>query len=193
MNNKSCVDKAEGIKAEYAFLENFPSMEMGYILVMATDRLEILRVSTDSNVKEQLSDWIQNVLEIRMFNDTVEHKWFRGSIDKAFSYRKIEDQNPMNEMDYWDEYQYLDIDLKASKGMSGNMVCATGGGVYSLPIPSENDNKAKNKEDRIKDIMIRIRNYLGYERCTGQLYISDWRLVNLIPEAKKKKETKYGR
>lgn len=186
MENTVCIDKTKDNHITNPFLEVLSSMRTGYVLVMATDRFELFSVNDDNNKNAFLNDWIGNALEIRMFNDAVEHKWFRGSIDKVFSYRKIEDDAQMNPMDYWDEYQYLDIDLQASKGMPGNMVCATGGGVYFLPMLSQNDNK----EDRIKDTMIQIRNYLGYEKETGQLFISDWRIVKLGREDEIKEKQK---
>lgn len=184
MNKKSYEIEKKKISDEKAFQNSFPSNEQGYILVMATDKFDLLSVDDIGNQENLYEQWFKNALEIRMFNDTTEYKWFRSGIDKAFSYRKIEDQSPMNKMDYWDEYQYLDIDLKASKGMPDNMVRATGGGEYRLPhlnLGKDIDAATKEKKLKEEDVRIKIRNYLNYEEDTGQLFIYDWRIVGFIP------------
>lgn len=198
MNNKSCVIETKRIDNKEVFLNSFPFMVDGYVLVMATDKFELLNLSTHGIVTAEKEKWYENALEIRMFDKQVEYKWFRSSIDKSFFYRMIKDKSHMDEMDFWNEDQYLDINLSVSKKMSGDKVCATGGGVYSLPLPEL--QKSKNQEDKkenrnqkdesetieshreriLEDVKIRIRNYLGYEEETGQLYISDWRLVEFL-------------
>lgn len=191
MENKSFEVITKDILDKKTFLETFSlAKQVDYILVMSTDQFEILKSDDSFNLQEKAEkkDWYQKALEIRVFNKDEEHKWFRCSIDKLFSYRVIKDEKTPNEEEYWDEYQYLDIDLKKSKAMSGDFVCATGGGVYRLPLSElqdlEKTTSAKEileekKEKVLKDVKIRVRNYLDYEESTGQLYISDWRVVEL--------------
>lgn len=110
------------------------------------------------------------LLECRIFNENYEYRLARTDLGSGFQERFIDDGREEYK-DYFDEMQYLDIDDNNSK-KKGNYcsVTATGGGCYELPI--ENFRNAK----------IRIRNYVGYYKETGQAYITDWRLVGFGKE-----------
>lgn len=142
------------------FNQAVSEMKQGYILAMMTDKFDIQCIECEKFDREKL---FCNALEVRMFNEQGEIKWFRSSIDKELQRREIKDDE---QMEYWDEYQYLDIDDKKT-GMEAEekIAYATGGGRYPLPI--KNYNNAQ----------VIVRNYLSYEQETNQVYISDWRLV----------------
>ena len=82
-----------------------------------------------------------------------------------------DEETEKDRLHWWNESQYLDIDTDRTKKERDNgkldkgEVYATGGGKYPLPIEEYNDTK------------IRIRNYLGEDADTGELYVKDWRLV----------------
>lgn len=158
-------------KFEKEFQQAVSRMDHGYIVAMMTDELDIQRIDCENFSRDKL---FYNALEIRMFNENSEEKWYRSSIDKAFHYRVLKDDKKK----YWDETQYLDIDENRSKMLEPGMVYATGGGKYPLPI-----NDYKNAQ-------VLVRNYLDYEEDTMQLYISDWRLVDFGSEEELDK--KYG-
>lgn len=138
-----------------------------YIFVMTTEEISFSAAKREAYDRKELFD---RGLEIRVFDETSEAKWFRASIDRGFSFRLRDDRGTDNDSLYlWDESQYLDIDDGKTKEMreagKEEAVCATGGGTYTLPLRG------------YKDAKIRIRNYLGEEPDTGELYVEDWRLT----------------
>lgn len=138
-----------------------------YIFVMTTEEISFRAADSETYDRKEL---FEQGLEIRIFDETSEAKWFRASIDCGFSFRLRDDSGMADDsLHVWDESQYLDIDDKKTEKIRAagqeDMVCATGGGKYSLPI-----NGYKNAK-------IRIRNYLGEEPDTGELYAEDWRLA----------------
>lgn len=160
------------IQSEETFVADFneavSSMQAGYIVAMSTDEFDIQCIESETFNRSKL---FQKGLEIRMFHEKAEIKWFRTSIDKEWKCRVISDEQLKEFFEYWDEYQYLDIDTAKTKKMAEfGVVYATGGGRYSLPIVNYENAK------------IKVRNYLKYEEDTNQLHVSDWRLVGFEEE-----------
>ena len=138
----------------------------GYVVAMLTDHLYIQELEKEELDREKLYN---KAIEIRMFNEEEEVKWFRGA-DQKLGCREINDrENPVDSFSFWDEWQYLDIDDSRSDPEKG-AAYATGGGKYELPLRD------------YRDIRIKIRNYLDYEEDTMQVYISDWRMVGFSKE-----------
>lgn len=150
----------------------------GYIFAETTE--EIVFCCADSRAdEERTAETVEKLfsqgLEIRIFDEESEAKWFRASVEKQFRFRERRDvKNSKKETDgllWWDESQYLDVDTKRTQKarlqgrISPGTVYATGGGEYPLPI-----------ED-YENVKIRIRNYLGKDTDTGELYAADWRLA----------------
>lgn len=151
------------------FHQALTRMGKGYIIAMLTDRLYIQVLEQETLDREAL---YEKAVEIRMFNEEEEVKWFRGADRKLQCRARNDRENPLDPLFFWDEWQYLDIDERRSKPEKG-IAYATGGGSYELPL---ND---------YKDARIKIRNYLEYEEDTMQLYISDWRVVGFSNEGRK--------
>lgn len=151
--------------------ENSCQMKDGYVFLMTTEEIDFCRTDSFGSCSEdQLEALFQRGLEIRIFDRDREIKWFRTGIDRCFSCRERADDLRVLEdpLHWWDESQYLDIDEKHSGDFERTgKVRATGGGEYTLPAK------------RIKDVKIEIRNYLGEDPDTGELYVEDWRLVGL--------------
>ena len=175
----------------------------GCIMAMMTDKFDLQYIEEEKFSREDL---FNKALEIRIFNESGEIKWFRSSIDKPLQKRKKLDSSEWTIFadtdNYWDERQYLDIDDKKCnsdiRGINkeercGNtdsaksftekyIVTTTGGGRYPLPIKA-----VEGKKEWYKDLQIIVRNYLEYEKDTMQLFISDWRLVGFGYEEIQKK------
>ena len=147
----------------------------GYIMAMMTDKFDLQYIEEEKFCREDLFD---KALEIRIFNESGEIKWFRSSIEKPLLKRKKLDSSEWtifaDSDHYWDERQYLDID---DTKCNSDIVTATGGGQYPLPI-----KEIEKKKEWYKDLQIIVRNYLDYEKDTMQLFISDWRLVGFAYE-----------
>ena len=143
--------------------------EDGYIFAMLTDRIEFQKTKGEKLNREPL---FRKGLEIRIFHEKGEAKWFRASMDRALRFRmRLDDEQLLADPAlWWDEKQYLDID--DSKTISSlkeeGYAWATGAGRY--PLPLQNYKNAK----------IQIRNYLKEDPDTGALSVEDWRLVSLI-------------
>lgn len=156
------------------FLDECKSIESGYVVAAMTDCyiVDIWPLKREEIVEEKL-------LEIRVFNKGMEAKLFRSDISKKFSYRMINDYEKKYEAenskeldysDYFDDYQYLDIDTKKSEKSFRNekVVISTGGGSYYLPM------------DKMIDVMIKLRMYFGRYPDTGQARVFDWRVVDFV-------------
>ncbi len=165
IKNTEKIENAEKFKA--SFDQAAEQMKEGYIIVMLTDKFDIWRLEEGTFDRELP---YKKVVEIRMFNKKGEVKWFRVSGQEIWC-RSIEDNENLSDLDYWDEEQYLDIDIPRSEPKN-HIAYATGGGRYSLPL------------DNYEDAKIKIRNYLKYEDDTKQLYISDWRVLDFIEGGK---------
>lgn len=118
---------------------------------------------------------IEHLLELRIFNDNVEFKAIRGSMEKDFIWRIIDDNDFKEKIEELEdsyirdfnkltlnETHYLDIDSLKS---NGNTYFATGGGKYNLPV--------------VNAEKIEIRNYISYDE-QGLACIEDFRIVKFI-------------
>ena len=156
------------------FEQSIASADNGYVFIMTTENIDFCKASKEAYESDAKKEKLfRQGLEIRIFDEKSERKWFRTGIDKAFSFRRVTDdeETEKDRLHWWNESQYLDIDTDRTKKERDNgkldkgEVYATGGGKYPLPIEEYNDTK------------IRIRNYLGEDDDTGELYVKDWRLV----------------
>lgn len=137
-------------------------MKDGYLFAMMTDKIDLQKTE---NAKPDRQELYAKALEIRVFNKDREVKWFRADIAGSFRVReRCDSPNMPDELVFWDEYQYLDIDTQKSSTEEGRAK-ATGGGEYPLPV------------DDYKNMAVHIRNYLEADEDTGELYVADWRLV----------------
>ena len=143
--------------------------ENGYIFAMLTDRIEFQKTEGENLNRELL---FRKGLEIRIFHEMGEAKWFRASIDRALRFRMRRDDEKLlaDPPLWWDEKQYLDIDDSRTKSSLKEEGCAWATGAGRYPLPLQN----------YKNVKIRIRNYLKEDPDTGALSIEDWRLVSLI-------------
>ena len=156
------------------FKNKYSNIENGYVLAAMTDDyiVDTLPLKNEKTIEEKL-------LEIRVFNTEMEAKLFRGDISREFSYRLIDDANNKYEnntkinkeldySDYFDDYQYLDIDTQKSKDSFNHdhTVRTTGGGSYHLPM------------EKMEDVMIKVRMYFDKYPETGQARVFDWRVVD---------------
>ncbi len=166
-------NKIYGTEAFEAFCEDLDNSLRaaagGYLFAMLTDRIIFQRADAAVSDPEAL---FKKGLEIRVFCEKGEAKWFRAGIGGKWRFRKREDgpETMEDTLCWWDETQYLDIDEKRSaKSMAENgFVWATGAGKYPLPLTGG-----------YKNASLRIRNYLEEEPETGALYPADWRLVKI--------------
>lgn len=146
-----------------------------YLFAMTTECIKFFVMDETRPDEKELSELAQNGLEIRVFDEKREAKWFRTSIDKEFGFRPPDDDIlKKDSLHIWDESQYLDIDDKRTKEaiekgeIQKGTVFATGGGKYPLPL------------EKYKNAKIKVRNYLGEDPDTGELYVEDWRLIGLV-------------
>ncbi len=163
----------ERIETMEQFWMQGETVEDGFLFAMFTDEIVWESWPLEPERRESLRQKEKNLLDIRIFNSAKELRMFRGDVGRDFRGRMAEDtEAALEEQDYFDEEQYLDIDGKCSEELFGqnHMVQATGGGRYSLPLPGFENAK------------IRIRNYLGYYEESGQAYVKDWRLAGLFQE-----------
>lgn len=173
-----CEEKKE-IGREVFCKELYRSLNAGrqafggiqYIFFMTTEEIGFYIADRQ---KIDCRELYERGLEIRIFDEKSEEKWFRASIEKEFKYRKITDEKKESDSSnlyQWDEEQYLDIDEKRTEkarqegSIENGKVFATGGGEYNLPIENYKNQKLK------------IRNYLGEDTETGALFVKDWRMV----------------
>lgn len=146
-----------------------------YLFAMTTECIKFFIVNDTRPDEKELRELAQNGLEIRVFDEKREAKWFRTCIDKKLGFRLLDDDVlKKDSLQVWDESQYLDIDVKRTKEsiekgkIQNGTVFATGGGKYPLPL------------ETYKNAKIKIRNYLGKDPDTGELYVEDWRLISLV-------------
>ena len=102
----------------------------GYIIAMLTDRLYIQELDREQLDRDEL---YEKAMEIRMFNEEEEVKWFRGADQKLQCRERKDQEDQMDPLFFWDEGQYLDINEQKSKPEKG-IAYATGGGRYELPL-----------------------------------------------------------
>lgn len=148
-------------------------MNAPFVVGMYVDELimgywsEVSQRVLSKNYKYQLQ-------EIRIFDEKKELKVFQNGTELF-----IRDTSDYNEKEqyYYDEFHFLDIDTRKSKGAES--VIATGGGKYSLP------QDIFQEEDDLKDAKVLIRNYVDYYENSGQAYIYDWRIVRFCKKGGK--------
>lgn len=143
----------------------------GYLYAAFTDRLWLKTLPLADTEEDELSRLFTRLLECRVFNENEEYHLVRTDIGHEFSVRKRSDTD-IEEADYFDEYQYLDIDeprtaeLQKEAGKA-SYAQSTTGGIYELPL-----KKWKNGS-------IKIRNYLEYD-SSGKAFVADWRMAGLL-------------
>ena len=135
----------------------------GYVLVALTDEYI---VDTWPMTRYSLSGKESKILEIHVFNKDKEYRLIRTDISRDFAYRETVDEG--KDIDYFDEYHYLDIDIKKSNSSDDGIVVTTGGGKFYLPL---------NVKDGAR---LKIRYYLDKYEKTGHVKLSDWRMVDLV-------------
>lgn len=158
-----------------------------YLFAMTTECIKFFELDETRPDEKELRELAQNGLEIRVFDKDREAKWFRISIDKEFGFRLLDDDFlKKDSLHIWDESQYLDIDDERTKDAIKNgeipkgTVFATGGGKYPLPL------------EKYKNAKIKVRNYLGEDPDTGELYVEDWRLIGLVEGIEERGESGDG-
>ena len=95
------------------FEQSIDSADNGYVFIMTTENIDFCKASKEvyesDAEKEKL---FRQGLEIRIFDEKSEWKWFRTGIDKAYSFRSVTDdeETEKDNLHWWNESQYLDID-----------------------------------------------------------------------------------
>lgn len=120
---------------------------------------------------ESLDGKEDKILEIRVFNEDKEVKLFRGSLEEELKIRIIEDPSALDEESYYDEFQFLDIDVPKTQAnfSQDHMAWTTTSGCFRLPMNRVTETSA-----------LKVRYYFGTYEQTGQSYICDWRAVTLM-------------
>lgn len=135
-----------------------------YVIITYTDSFEVIKYSdlSDAKIKEE------KLLDIRIFNESAEIRMYRDYCGNTFyPIVEIVDSRMQDKFEYYDDYQYIDIDTKRSVKNSDGKVRATGGGWYRFPFSGKD----------IEGIKLQIRNYVAFDQ-NGQAYIKAWRLVS---------------
>ena len=150
--------------ASWEMMKNKAQDIQGYIVASLTD--EYIVDSWPCMQFSTLEGKESKILEVRIFDKEQEIKLFRTDISKEFKMRCMDDR--LQNRDYTEESQFLDIDTKKSKQTfeERNEVYATGGGKYYLPLKTMEDAK------------VIIRYYYDSYKESGQARICDWRLVD---------------
>lgn len=159
-----------------------------YLFAIFTDEIKCEKWPLAETKKNEIVNKKRLLLELRIFNADFEYKLLRGDMgETGFLFRYINDKERDNikifpkltdseakllYTDFFDEYQYLDIDTDRP-GMSkseGLDVYATGGGLYHLPFEN------CNVED-LKFAVLKVRHYVARYPKTGKAYVCDWRCL----------------
>ncbi len=141
-------------------LHKTEDMEDSYVIASGVDRLIVDRWPLQRYQAKDLD--FTKLLEIRIFNQEKEIKWFRPDISvNDFTERMMNDSG-----DTFSEWQYLSIDTTDIKPEgNGNVVQSTTGVKYYLPI-----------EKITKHTAIKICCEISYY-SSGKAYVSDFRCV----------------
>lgn len=115
----------------------------------------------------EVVDDIENLLEIRAFDENGEFRAYRSMLNSDFKVREIVDDEAYGD-GYIDEKHYLDIDTtKCSVGDS--LKVATGGGAYHLP-------------EMVADSqLLKVRYFYKYD-SDGIARKFDWRIIGFCKE-----------
>lgn len=214
---KDAVELKASILADLEILKGLQKDgQPGYVMLMLTDRflLEDLEVWEDLFSGDVAPDTAEEIfekgLEIRIFHEDGEIRWFRSTIDKPWNRREclndkkkiaLSEYNGLISLDaieflenpetddrfYWDEQQYLDIDadktkkLYADTGKMQNCGKVFATGGGSYQLPGLAYDK---------NPMVTIRNYLAHEP-NGRCYVKDWRIVKFSTEKQEVADAVY--
>lgn len=122
-----------------------------YILAIFTDKVDFVN---------ELKD-VDNLLEVRVFNEEGEFRAYRDVLCSEYKSREIIDESEYD--GYFDQTQYLDIDT--TKCLPSDTEKTTiGGGIFHMP------------EDVAEKMMLNVRYYYRYND-DGVAEKCDWRLV----------------
>ena len=138
-------------------------MENSFVYVSCTDRVFLCDIN--DSVLETID--FDLLLEMRVFNQKEEYRIIRPNIGTGFRERTKTDDSLVENIDYFDQDQYMDI----KEVQDGNTAISINGGSYKLPRSGVN-NKA--------GMMIKIRNYIKYNESDGQARVDDWRIVGFV-------------
>lgn len=117
---------------------------------------------------------IDKVLELRVFNEDGEYKWFRGNIGSEFTYRKLFDSESGDEYEEpIEESQLLDVD---STRLGGRRVHTANGGSYELPF------EVKTGDTPCVKVKYYVPRYNPDDKGTVHAYVKDWRLAGFFPK-----------
>ena len=136
-----------------------------YAVLSYSDTFEVLEYNDFYN---EVCD-ADKLLDLRIFDETAEMRLYRDYCGQDF-YPIVIVSDELLKSDYYDDYQYVDIDLKRTlndRNRRLGMVRATGGGWYRFPFDSENE---------LNGLKVKIRNYVTYDE-NGQASLYAWRLV----------------
>lgn len=138
----------------------------GYVFAAFTDELIIGEWKQNMSFIDAKRD---RLLELRIFNEEMEVKYYRTSISREFCERII-DRNNEDQTEFYEETQILDIDTLRSKELNQETgdVLATGGGQYHLPV------------EMTENVSIVTRQYIRKNEHSGQAEVYDWRLVKFV-------------
>ena len=93
------------------FEQSIDSADNGYVFIMTTENIDFCKASKEvyesDAEKEKL---FRQGLEIRIFDEKSEWKWFRTGIDKAYSFRSVTDDEETEK----DKVRYRQLDLFSS-------------------------------------------------------------------------------
>ena len=74
------------------FEQSIASADNGYVFIMTTENIDFCKASKEAYESDAEKEKLfRQGLEIRIFDEKSERKWFRTGIDKAFSFRRVTD------------------------------------------------------------------------------------------------------
>ena len=155
-------------------LTEVPADFSGYYVAALTDEYRVGKWPEEDSFDIEKAQ--NKLLELRIFNEKAEYKWFRGNIGESFLYRKLADRDETSACyeEPIEEYQILDIDMSqmTPATLPGRVKMSIGGSFY-LPLY---DEKGREFEP-----CVRIKYYLPkYEQKEAPVihsYVKDWRLA----------------
>ena len=113
----------ERIETMEQFWMQGETVEDGFLFAMFTDEIVWESWPLEPERRESLRQRERNLLDIRIFNSAKELRMFRGDVGRDFRGRLAEDtEAALEEQDYFDEEQYLDIDGKVQKSCLGRTI-----------------------------------------------------------------------
>ena len=136
-----------------------------YLIAFCTDRL----VTANAEHLDKVLADADHILELRIFSERSELRFFRSMMGSAFKYRLADDKDVDPEC-MLESIQKLDVDTsnppRGEANFGGVLVRSTGGGVYELPVSgaayvklvryiryNEDDGMAGEADFRVKDFI----------------------------------------